>query len=139
MQPGQPYKQCPTCGQTADIQAPQCPRCGHTFRTQYANPNQTQAFHRMGAEGPKVPYQQPAYYRTGFDLNAFLLSIPPICCFLLGFFVHIIGFVLLVFYFWNPPTRSQQLGWATLWGIIASVVFIIAFACLLMLPAMVIH
>jgi len=141
MQAGQPYKQCPRCGTTSALNAPQCTQCGHGFSTQFTPPNQTQAFHRMG-EGPGMPYQpQPGYLPVGapFDFNSFILGFPPVVCFLLGFFVHIIGFVLLVFYFGNPPTKNPQLGWATAWGIIASIVVLIGFFILMMLPAMFMH
>ena len=48
-------------------------------------------------------------------------------------------FVLLVLYFGNPSTKSPRLGWATAWGIIASIIVLIGFFMLMMLPAMFMH
>ena len=121
------------------LNAPQC-QCGHRFSTQFTPNNQTQAF-IPGAEGFGAQIPPANYPRPGgtFDFNAFLLGLPPFVCFFLGFFVHVVALVLVVLYFGNPPTKSPQLGWATLWGVFASIAFMILFFMFMMLPAMFLH
>lgn len=40
MQPTSPYKACPSCGQSTNIDAAFCSRCGHQFSSQFAQPAQ---------------------------------------------------------------------------------------------------
>jgi hypothetical protein len=120
----------------------QCSVCGHGFSTQFSSPNQTQAFHRVG-EGPGAAFQPqpsfgPVYPRSSFNFAGFLLGIPPFCCFLIGFFVHLFGIALIVLYFSNGPTYSPVHGWATVKGLVASVVLGIVLALLFLLFAVVI-
>ena len=73
--------------------------------------------------------------RASFDLNAFLLSLPPIVCFMLGFFFSVGAIVLVYYYFWNPPTVSPARGWATVWGILASFAVGCCLAFVIIAPA----
>lgn len=49
-----------------------------------------------------------------------MMSLPPWVCFILSFFVNIIGIALIVIYFANSSTRSPQRGMAAVWGLVAS-------------------
>ncbi len=140
MQPGQPFKKCPACGLPIQIDAPQCTQCGHQFRTQFAPPNQTQAFipGSLGDQGqqppnPIPPYQQnpyAAYPRTGNTNDSIinlLRGIPVAVCFIIGFFIHILGILLIVGYFGLEGAKDHQKGWATVWGMVTPVALTILY------------
>lgn len=147
MQPGQPYKQCPTCGLPAQLDAPQCGRCGHTFRTKFAPPpDQTQAFvpgdpsqpihpqTQMGWQQPQSPY--PRGYQQGTLMNSVigvLRDLPSFVCFLIGFFTNMLAIILMVFYFGYAPTKDYQKGWATVYGFLTPMVLWMLFLGITML------
>jgi len=118
----------------------------HVFRTQFAPPNQTQAFF-PGGQGdpgkqpptPIPPFQQnpyAAYPRQGNsqDVIASLLNgLPAFACFLIGFFTNLLAIALLVGYFGYAPARDPRKGWATAFGMMTPMAFWFLFVLITMI------
>ncbi len=113
--PGQPYKVCPNCKQHAPLDADVCTRCGHQYRTQFADPDQTQAFGAAPggprpAPGPVPgPYDAPpSPYPRSAPTGPPRGRLPTWAAFLIGFLIPIAGVILGVLLYTLESMRDPE-------------------------------
>ena len=133
--PGQPFKLCPVCGQKHVLEAELCGSCGHRFRTQFANPAQTQAF---GAAPPPPaafqqgyppgPYPSP-YYRPAYPQSS-TSNFPLWAAFLIGLVFPVGGIVLGVLFYCLDGMKNPEAGKMCFFGAAAGMIL----GCLCWVP-----